>query len=94
MTDTTDVSNEKAAVVADLIRGITNRRWLTIGRVLDADLSEINANQVLLMVVAAGEKHFQSCGRDNWDTYLDMTLEQVSEFLGLTEPETAEDAAA
>lgn len=79
----TDDVTTNAEIVADLIRGITNKRWLKYNRMLDANLEEINSNQVLLMVVSANEKHFQSCGQDGIDRFLEMTLEETYAFLGL-----------
>jgi hypothetical protein len=78
-----ELHNEKAnEALTQTVKAITNRRWLAVRAALDLSISEIQAEQEILLVVAANERHREVNGNDSWEKFLEMTESETMEFLG------------
>jgi hypothetical protein len=88
-----DLQNEAAnESLTQLVKGITNRRWLAIRVALGMTIAEIQGEQELLLIAAANEHHRALHGNDSWEKFLDMTETETMAFLGFDVNDTSEDA--
>lgn len=91
MTDVTEIElvstsePEEENALVTIIKAIKARRWLVIQQRLDMPSIEIMQDGLAMTIVAAHEKHYSEGGnkRENWDRFLDMTLPELQEYLGI-----------
>lgn len=88
-----ELHNEKANdALTQTVKSITNRRWMAIRVAMGLPISEIQAEQEILLIVAANERHRAEHGNDSWDRFMDMTETETMEYLGFDVSEVEDGA--
>lgn len=77
-------------VAQSFMQQTTQREWLLIQKALDAKKDEIAEDMTRLLLAMAWVKGKREHGGASWDTYLDMTDDQITAYLGITDDDVAE----
>ena len=87
MTDTETgpitAATSTAQAMADIVMTMPAIRWLAVQKRYDVGLQQLMDNELLLLLVAANETHFQETGRNDWGRFEAMGLAELTEFFGL-----------
>lgn len=88
-----------SAGLDDLIGAIPMYRWRKIRRRFEVSMTELEGAEDVLMVIAANEKHRADNGieptekrGDDYDRFEAMTLEEITDFLGLSDEDDEDDS--